>query len=90
MSRISSGRLEFEGADAGRCFFCGQRVRLGSHWLGFTGDLCLCFWCASDGKVGIWLGDVARDMDDVARLLDRTAREAWLALVSAYERERRK
>jgi len=89
MSRIRRGRIEILDGPAGTCCFCGEKVSLGAFWMGATGPLCLCFACASEGKLGKLLGDAGRDMDDVARMLDRTAREAWRALAAAHGRDRR-
>jgi hypothetical protein len=89
MSRIREGRGEVaEGFDfAGPCFVCGEPVERGAFWMGYT-HVSVCSTCVWDGRLGLLVGDAARDSHDVARMLDHTAREAWRALALAYERER--
>ena len=86
-SRVTEGLDELD--TRGACLFCSEHVRHGALWHGRGGVLRICSDCVADGELGKLAGDAARDPQDLARMLDATAREGWRSLALAQERERR-
>jgi hypothetical protein len=80
------------------CLICGKApLDDGAYWHGAVehdvAHVAVCTTCVNEGKLGALLGDALAEggrfrVERVEDALDRTAREAWRALVLHDERRR--
>ena len=86
MSEIRSGSLDWHGATAADCLFCGAPVVRGAYWCGVGGELAVCGSCVLDGKLGLLIGDALERPDQIMTALQATGSEAWRSRALAHER----